>query len=97
MRKIFIVFLITCTFYNPVFLFAARKSRPIQNIEISEEDEAAEQIKANEESDEMRLKAEDVLAKDLLRAEEALEKYIEEFEKIKFPEEIKEEKIPEGQ
>ncbi len=111
MRILFVVFLLACTFLNPVFLFAVQKYGSAGNErKISKEEEIsrqeavavnkeldAELQKSNAEIEQMRLKAQEQTLKDIKQAEKDLEMSTQEFQKEKFPEEIKEKKSPEDQ
>ncbi|MCG2710817.1 MAG: hypothetical protein L6416_00550 [Candidatus Omnitrophica bacterium] len=111
MRILFVVSLLICTFFNPVFLFAQRKSGAVvKKVKMSKEEEISRQEadainqeldaqiqKTNAEVEQIRLKAEDQALKDVEQAEKDLQVSIQEFQKEKFPEEIRREKSPEGQ
>jgi len=111
MRILIVVFLLICGFFNPVFLFAQRKSGPGSNeTKISKKEQItrleaivadkeleAQLQESNAEVEQVRLKAQEQALKDIKQAKKDLEMSIQEFQKVKFPEEIEEEKSSEDQ
>ena len=111
MRKLFTLFLLICIFLNPVFLFAEQISGSAGNeAKTAKEEEISRQEaiavnkeldaqlqKSNAEVEQMRLKAQEQTLRDIKQAEKDLEISIQEFQKEKFPEEIKKEKSSEDQ
>ena len=93
MRILFVVFLLACVFINPVFLFAQEESDlPAEN---ANKELEVQLRKSNAEVEQIRLEAEEQVLKDRKTAEKDLEIAIEEFQREKFPEEVKEEASPE--
>lgn len=110
MRIVIIVFALICIMLNPVFLFAQKNPDYLGNKRgVSKEEEISRQKaeavnkdlnaqmqKSNAEVEQIRLKAEEQMLKDMKQAEKDLDKFIQDFQSEKFPEEVKEEKSPEA-
>ena len=111
MKKIISIFLLVFCFLNPIISFAAEglnsenEPKDILSDEEKSRQEAAalskeidkEVQEADTEVEEIRIKAEEDVEKDVKQARTDLDKSIKEFQQEKFPADVEEEQPPEVQ